>query len=246
MSVTAPESEPGHPAPAGVGFGALVVLALGTLLFLNYRIATSVPLEQAGLGSSYLIFFYHFPSAFLCAIFFAGVFVASIAYLLTVQPRWDLHARLCAEIGVLACTVALVTGSTWASMAWNTWWDFGDRRLMFAAVMWLTYVGYLVLQTQVEAGDRRRRMAAVFGILAFVNVPLVKYAIRWFGEGSHPMEIQDDNPGSPINTWRWFGVLAFGLLYLAIYWWKWERMEVARQLDGVLNSTRRLEEGTRK
>ena len=86
-------------------------------------------------------------------------------------------------------------------------WD--DKRLMTAAIMWLTYAGYVVLQAQIEDPERRRLYAAVFGILAFLNIPLVHFAIKWFGDVSHPMKFKDlaSNEGIPVT--RWTGVVAF-------------------------------------
>lgn len=225
------------------GFLIHAIVALAALLTLNYLIAFVVPISVEGIESSYLVFFYHFPSAFLCFLFFLGVFIFSIMYLVTGNPLWDRHARVSGGIGLLACTITVVTGSIWASMAWNIWWDFRDKRLMFAAIMWLTYAGYVVLQTQMTEHETRRRYAAVFGILAFINVPLVKWAIAWFGQVSHPLQFQDMSSDPAIRGTRWFGVLAFLIFYTLVYIWKYRREAVREDIESVLSQARRLEEG---
>lgn len=228
---------------SSVSFIVHAILALAFLLTFNYFIATKVPISVKGIESSYLIFFYHFPSAFLMFLFFTAVFGCSIAYLVTGRELWDRYAKIAGEIGVLGCTITVVTGSIWASMAWNIWWDFKDKRLMFAAIMWLTYAGYVVLQTQMQPGEQRRRYAAVFGILAFINVPLVKYAIAWFGQVSHPLQFQDMSSDPWIRGTRWFGVLAFLILYTLIYRWRHSKELTRNRFDALLSETRRLEEG---
>jgi heme exporter protein C len=225
------------------GFEFHAGIALAIVACLNFLIAKHVPFAIEKIEQSYLIFYYHLPAALSCLVFFSMTLVASIAVLVTGHPAWDRRARTAAGVGLLACTITLTTGSTWASAAWNTWWDWGDARLMSAAVMWLTYAGYVLLQAQIEDAARRRRFAAVFGILAFVNIPLVHWAIEWFGETHHPESFQDLASDPRITQTRWFGVLAFFVFYLLLYRWRLAREETKERLESVLARVRRIEEG---
>jgi len=180
-----------------------------------------VPLTDATLGSSYLIFFFHFPSAFTCLIFFAAGGIASMAYLAMRSPAADRAARSAIEVGLLGCTIAMVTGAIWAKQAWGLFWVWKDVRLLTVAVMWFTYLGYIALRAAVDGAAQRARFAAVFGILALINLPLVHFAIKWFGELSHPPEIKLE-PRMRITMWA--GALAFLVLYTAF--WR-SRMRVA-------------------
>ncbi|MFQ5654482.1 MAG: cytochrome c biogenesis protein CcsA [Planctomycetota bacterium] len=219
------------------------LVALGALLLLNWMIALYVPLSIHRIEQSYLIFFYHFPAAQSCFVMFTIVMVCSIAVLRTDGVAWDRRARVAGEVGLVACSVVLATGSTWASAAWNTWWVWEDPRLMSAAVMWLTYAGYVLLQSQMEDPAKRRRFAAVFGILAYLNIPLVILSIRLAGEvTSHPMAFDDFTSDERIVLTRWYGVLAFLLFYLLIFRWKLAREAVRERLEGCLSEVRRLEE----
>ena len=233
------EETPHVPLPR-MSFMLQAVGALAAITLLNVMIARYVPFRIEGMDSFYLIFFYHFPSAMNCLLFFTVVLVMGIRYLRDHDLRWDRHARVAGEVGLLACSVTLVTGSVWAKSAWNTWWDFSDPRLMSAAVMWLTYAGYVTLQLQMEDGTHRRRYAAVFGILAWLNIPFVHYAIRLLGSQSHPMEITAEDS---ITVTQWYGVAAFTVVYTLIYRWKLHREQVRERVEEVLGEVRRLEEG---
>ena len=224
------------------GFMAHALLALLMLVALNVMLVVWVPFEIKFLRSSYLIFFYHFPSAMNVFLLYGGLMGASVLYLRTKDPVWDRRARAAAEIGVLANAVLLVTGSTWARAAWNTWWVWDDPRLMSAAVMSLVYVGYLMLQGAIEEPSTRRRTCAVYGILAFVNIPVVHFSIKWFGQTSHPMKFDEFGSDPAIVTTRWYGVLAFLVFYLLLFRWSFDRITLSERVENVLGRVRGVEE----
>ena len=219
-------------------------LALCAVCALNWLVARHVPFAIKRIGDSYLIFFYHFPSAINVFVFYAGLLAASLGFLTTRDPVWDLRARVSCQVGLLANAVLLFTGSTWAKAAWNQWWVWNDPRLMSAAIMSITYLGYLVLQDSVEDDRKRRTFSAVYGCLAFVNIPIVHFAIRWFGEASHPMKLDELSSDLSIVRTRWFGVLVFFLFYLVLYRWKYEREAVRERTSELLQEVRRIEERT--
>lgn len=229
----------GHPSK---GFLAHAVFAMLLVILLNILVTYWVPFWIQGIGASYLIFFYHFPSAINLFLFYAVVAATSAMYLKTKDPIWDVRARAAAEVGVLANAVLLLTGSTWAKAAWNAWWIWDDPRLMSAAVMSLTYVGYLFLQSAVEEPDKRRQISAVFGILAFVNVPIVHFSIKWFGATSHPLKFDGLASDQRIVVTRWIGVFVFFVFYLLLYRLDFDRKAVAERADVLLARVRRIEE----
>ncbi len=170
-----------------------------------------VPSADAKIGESYLIFFFHFPSAISCMVLFVASGVASATFLATRSSRWDWLASGLVQVGVLACTITLVTGSIWAKAAWGVWWDMTDPRLMTVAIMWLTYIAYLALRLAIDDPVKRARFGAVFGVLACVNVPLVHFAIKLLGKAHHPMDVE---LGETSMLWtRWLGAAAFIILY---------------------------------
>ena len=225
------------------GFVVHAVLALAALLALNVLVATWVPFAVQGIGHSYLVFFYHFPAALSVFALYGGAAFASAAYLKTRRPVWDVRARSAAAVGVLANAVLLVTGSTWAKAAWNQWWVWDDPRLMSAAVMSLAWVGYLFVQNALEEPERRRVVSAVYGLIAFVNVPIVHFAIKWFGATNHPMKFQDGESDFEIAFTRWYGVAAFAVFYLLLYRLAFDRAAIAERTEATLARVRRIEEG---
>jgi heme exporter protein C len=184
-----------------------------------------VPLSEKALGPSYLIFFFHFPSAITCLLFFGFAGVLSAIQLATGSEEADRGALAAVEVGVLGCTITMVTGSVWAKAAWGKFWVWQDPRLMTVAIMWFTYLGYLALRAAIESPAQRARFCAVFGIIGAINIPLVWFSIRLFGQQSHPMNVELQRS---MRETMWFGALSFLVLYTAF--WR-VRTRVARLKD---------------
>ena len=133
------------------------------------------------------IFYFHVSSAITMFVAFFVVCVASIMYLWKNSDWWDAIALSAAEIGVVFCTLVLITGPLWARPIWGTWWSW-DPTLTLTLVLWLIYVAYLMLR--IETYDTRRaRFAAILGIIGFIDVldPLVcrKVAYTASKTGTH-------------------------------------------------------------
>src|SRR5207249_4037325 len=166
------------------------------------------------LGRSYLIFFFHFPSAITCLLFFGFAGVLSAIHLATGSEESDRGALAAVEVGVLGCTITMVTGSIWAKAAWGHWWVWQDKRLMTVAIMWFTYLGYLALRGAIDNPAQRARFCAVFGVIGAINIPLVWFSIRLFGQKSHPMNVTLERS---MRETMWFGALSFLVLYAAFW-----------------------------
>jgi heme exporter protein C len=158
--------------------GGLAVLA-AMLLVAALLAAFVIAPEEAEMGDVQRIFYFHVASAWAAFVAFFLVFLGSVAYLRTRALGWDVLAVSAAEIGVVFTSVTLASGSVWARSAWGTWWTW-EPRLTTTLMLWLIYVSYLVLRGMVEESDRRAAFAAVFGIIGFVDVPIVFMSIRWW------------------------------------------------------------------
>jgi heme exporter protein C len=158
--------------------GGLAILA-AILLLAALLAAFVIAPTEAEMGDVQRIFYFHVASAWAGLLAFLLVFLASIAYLRTRAPGWDVLAVSAAEIGVVFTTLTLASGSIWARSAWGTWWTW-EPRLTTTLMLWLIYVSYLLLRGMVEEPDRRAAFAAVFGIIGFVDVPIVFMSIRWW------------------------------------------------------------------
>src|ERR1700685_1310931 len=157
-------------------FPILAVLTGVLLSYALYQALVVAPTEQT-MGDVQRIFYYHVPSAWTAFILFFINFVASIVYLIWRNAKADMLALVTAEVGVVFCTVNLVTGPIWARPGWGIWWTW-DLRLTLTLVLWLIYVSYLVLRRFSSSGQTPL-LAAVLAVFGALDVPLVYFSI-WF------------------------------------------------------------------
>jgi heme exporter protein C len=144
---------------------------------------------EVEMGVVQKIFYIHLPLALGSFAAFLVNCIASCGYLATRRRGWDHLAVAGAETGLLLATLTLVTGSLWARPIWNTWWTW-EPRLTTMFLLWLLYLGYVVLRGSLPEPERRARFAAVWGILAFADVPLVYFSIHWWDRGLHPVVVE--------------------------------------------------------
>ena len=142
--------------------------------------------------------------------------IASIAYLLKGARKWDIVALSSVEVGVTFMTMAIISGSIWAKVAWNVWWTW-DPRLTTSTILWLIYLSYLMLRNAIDEEARRARFAAVHGIVGFVSVPITFMAIRWW-RTIHPviLDSQGFSLATPMLMTMLFCIGTFTLLYFTL------------------------------
>ena len=99
----------------------------------------------------------------------------------------DVLAVTSAEVGVVFCTVVLITGPIWARPVWGIWWAPGDIRLTSTLVLWLIYVSYLVLR-RFSNSAQTQVLAAALAVFGALDVPLVYFSI-WFFRTQHPQPV---------------------------------------------------------
>jgi len=146
-------------------------------------------------GNVQRIMYLHVPSILTAYLAFAIVLVASVGYLLSRKPALDRWAAGSAEIGTIFTAITLLSGSIWGKPTWGTWWTW-DARLTSTAVMFVTYVGYLLLRGMIEEPERRARFSAVVGILGAVNMPLVHFSVLWWRTLHQPPTMLTPRPAS--------------------------------------------------
>ena len=118
-------------------FIAFIVLTLGLLAYSTYQGLYVAPTEQT-MGDVQRIFYYHVPSAWTAGVCFFVNFLASVVYLWKRNTASDAVAAASAEVGVMFCTIVLITGPIWARPVWGIWWTW-DARLTTTLVLWLIY-----------------------------------------------------------------------------------------------------------
>jgi len=165
------------------------ILLIVTAILLAYALyqALVVAPTDALQGDVYRIIYYHVPSAWTAFLLFFINFGASIAYLIWRKPKADILALVSAEVGVVFCTVVLVTGPIWARPVWGIWWAPGDIRLTSTLVLWLIYISYLVLR-RFSTSAQTQMLAAALAVFGALDVPLVYFSI-WFFRTQHPQPV---------------------------------------------------------
>lgn len=158
-----------------------------------YYIFILSPVE-ATMGVIQKIFYFHVASAWLSFFAFFVVFISSIIFLWKKEKIWDIIARSSAEIGLVFCTIVLLTGPIWARPIWNAWWSW-DARLTTTLILWLIYVAYLFIRPFTENEIKGAKAAAVFGIIGFIDVPIVYMSIHWW-RTIHPQAVIGGKEGS--------------------------------------------------
>ncbi len=179
----------------------VTTLAVAVLIGIAGYAALFLAPTERSMGLIQRIFYFHVPSAWAAFVAFLIVFVANIAYLLRRAARWDWLAVSAAEVGLAFCTAVLVTGPIWAKPVWGIWWTW-DARLTSTFVLWVLYASYLLLRTLVADPERRAVVSAVFGIFAFLDVPLVYMSIRLW-RTQHPQPVIAGGAGSGLDPQMW-------------------------------------------
>jgi heme exporter protein C len=185
-----------------------------------------VPTEQVQ-GIVQRIFYFHVASALTMFLAFFVVFIASIIYLWKRLPWWDNVAASAAEIGVVFCTLVLITGPIWARPIWGAWWSW-DPTLTLTLVLWLIYVAYLMLRADAY-DERRTRFAAVLGIIGFIDVPLIRWSVeKWRTIHPKPVVLQEGgSTGLPPSMLLTFFICVAALVLLFFYLLR-ERVSLAQ------------------
>src|SRR5882757_1036583 len=194
--------------------GAVVLSLVGAAAYASFFIA---PTERT-MGLIQKIFYFHAASAWAGMTAFSICFVANLLYVWRRQPNWDSLGVSAAEVGLAFITIVLITGPIWAKPVWGIYWTW-DARLTLTFVLWLLYISYLLLRTLVEDPDRRALVSAIYGIFAFLDVPLVYGSIRWW-RTQHPQPVIMGGSGSGLEPtmakvfWFWFLNLVILMIFL--------------------------------
>ncbi len=194
---------------------AFPIFALITLALLSYGLYQGLVVapKELTMGDVQRIFYYHVPSAWTAFLCFFVNFGASIWYLVKRDPKADAIALSTAEVGVVFCTVVLVTGPIWAKPIWGIWWTW-DARLTSTLVLWLIYVSYLLLRRYSTAGQNPV-LASVLAVFGAVDVVFVYMAIRWF-RTQHPQPVIGGGEGSGIDPRMMHALLMNWVAFLAL------------------------------
>jgi heme exporter protein C len=193
-------------------FGWLAALALAAGMVMGFGVAP----REVTQGNVQRIMYLHVPTAWVAYLAFGVVLVASIAYLWRRRPGADRLAHASAEVGVVFTGITIAAGSIWGKPTWGTWWTW-DARLTTVAILFVMYLGYLLLRGMIDDRERGALYCAVLGIVAALNVPLVHFSVYWWRTLHQPPSVL--KPGAAtmppvILAALLVNVTAFTLLYV--------------------------------
>jgi heme exporter protein C len=191
----------------------LALTGLALLLVGSYYGLFVAPPERH-MGDVQRILYVHVPSAWNAMLIYTFAFVFAITSLWSNKPKWDDRLVGAIEVGVLLNGLLLVQGSIWGRATWGVWWDW-DVRLTTSLVLFLLFIGVLTLRRMASSEERRAQWTAVATIVAYVDVPLVYFCVRWWRSLHQVQSTPETMDPAMILPLR---VNAFALLFLGIAW----------------------------
>jgi len=183
----------------------LIFIWIAATMVVALLVAPLVPVLQ----ETTRVLYFHIPSAWVTVVALGWSMVNSVLYLLRRDLRNDDHAASAAELGLVFCVVATVTGSIWAKSMWGSWWNWDPRETSIFFVL-LIYAAYLALRGSIEGDEKRARLSAIYSILAFVAVPPLIFVVPRIYSTLHPDPIINGSGKidmDPMIRWCFFSML---------------------------------------
>ena len=199
-----------------------------TMLAALYLVFMVVPTEQQ-MGIVQRIFYFHVSSAWMAFLGFFLVAGASAVYLWNGSRGADRLAEAAAEVGVLFCSLVLVTGPIWARPIWGVWWTW-DPRLTMTVILWAIYASYLMLRA--FGGEDE----AVIGVL---DIPIIMVSVRLL-RGMHPAVIARNEGGSGlVDPWMRIALVVSAVALILVGSWLMQLRVRASRLAEEMAALRR-------
>jgi heme exporter protein C len=171
-----------------------------------------------GLGDTTRVLYFHIPAAWVTVLALGWSMVSGLLYLGRRKLVHDDHAAAAAELGILFCVAATVSGSLWAKAAWHSYWNWDPRETSIFFLL-LIYAAYLALRGAIEGPERRARLAAIYSAAAFVAVPFLMFVVPRIYFSLHPDPIVNTRGKidmDPRIRWSFFAMLAG---FTALFFW---------------------------
>ena len=159
----------------------LLLVWIAACIVLAFTWAPLVPV----LAETTRVLYFHIPSAWVTVLALGWSMGASVLFLRTRRLEFDDHAGTAAELGLLFCVAATVTGALWAKAMWGAYWNWDPRETSIFFLL-LLYVAYLALRGAIEEPRRRARLAAIYSVAAFVAVPFLMFVVPRLYDTLHP------------------------------------------------------------
>lgn len=167
--------------PLTLGLGLVVAsLALAWGLFM-------APADRLQ-GDTVRILFVHVPAVWLGMAGWMTIAIASLVELVWRHPLAGIAARAAAVPGAFYTALGLATGSIWGRPAWGTWWVWDGRLTSFLVLLFL-YFAYIALADAASRDGGNGRVAAIFGLVGAINIPIINRSVVWWNSLHQPPSI---------------------------------------------------------
>lgn len=198
--------------------------------------------NEASQGNAYRIMYIHVPCAWAALVGYTVIFIGSVGYLWKRSIAADHLAMAAAEVGFVFCCSLLITGPLWAKPIWGVWWVW-DARTTLTFLLWLLFVAYLLLRGFFVNPSRAALLAAVVGIIGFVDVPIDYMAIRWW-RTQHPQPVIMGGPNSGLPPKMLLALLVSAGAFLCLFFYllRLKMRMLATQREARLLRRARVEE----
>jgi heme exporter protein C len=162
-----------RPLTPWLGWGGALLIAIGVGLGLF-----ASPRDYLQ-GESVRIMYVHVPAAWLGMAGWAGIAVASLMQIVWRHPLAGVAARAIAAPGAVFAAICLVSGSLWGRPTWGTYWEW-DGRMTSMLVLLFLYIGFIALAEAERDRASEGRLAAIFGLVGAINLPIIHYSVLWW------------------------------------------------------------------
>jgi heme exporter protein C len=186
-------------------------------------------------GESVRIMYVHVPAAWLGMGGWAGLAAASLMQLVWRHPLAAVAARALAVPGAVFTAICLATGSLWGRPTWGTWWQW-DGRMSSMLVLLFLYVGWIALAEAERERGGEGRLAAIFGLVGAVNLPVIHYSVLWWRSLHQGQSIGLTRTSiDPSMLWPLFAsAIGFTLLFTAIVLMRMRAALAAQKVEARL------------
>lgn len=199
--------------PLGWGVAVLAIV---------YAVSVATAPIDSVQGEIQKILYVHPPLAYGAYLGFVVTAIGGLVYLWKDREDFDRLAIAGAEVGLIFCTLMMITGPIWARGTWGQWWSW-DPRLTVTLLLWFIYLAYVLLRAFGDAGPRTARFAAVYGIVGVLLIPLNYYVIEIFGSRSmHPENLERGSLGDGMGFPFLMGNLTLGVAFVWLLLRRWQ------------------------
>jgi heme exporter protein C len=197
-----------------VALRLLLFLWIAAALVAGFLWAPLVPF----LNETTRVLYFHIPSAWVTVVALGWSMVHGVLYLRTRRMQHDDHAAAAAELGILFCVAATVSGSLWAHAQWGSYWNWDPRETSIFFLL-LIYGSYLALRSAIEGDERRARLSAIYSAIAFVAVPFLMFVVPRIYASLHPSPILPGRGEGGMDARIRIAFLAMLVGFTALFFW---------------------------